>query len=148
MLTTLRTLFARDLTKLAQEIEAYRNEENLWRTAPGISNSAGNLCLHLVGNLSAFIGAELGRTGYVRHRDLEFSRRDVPRAELLRQVAETRAVVEAALAALPAEQLQAEYPVPVFGATNDHGIFPGAPGHPPGLPPRPDQLPPPPAGCR
>lgn len=50
--TVLHTLFERDLAKLAVEIAAYQDEPALWRTVPGISNSAGNLCLHLLGNLN------------------------------------------------------------------------------------------------
>jgi uncharacterized damage-inducible protein DinB len=123
LIATLRTLFARDLNKLKQEIEAYHDEPALWRIAPGISNSAGTLCLHLVGNLNTYIGAELGHTGYVRHRDLEFSLRDIPRTELLQKVAETRVVVDAALARLPDAQLDAEYPLLVFEAKTSTGYF-------------------------
>ena len=123
LVAALQTLFARDLTKLHQEIEAYRHEEALWRTAPGISNPAGNLCLHLVGNLNTYIGAELGRTGYVRHRDQEFSLRDVPRTELLQRVADTRRVVDAALAPLTDAQLDAEYPLLVLEAKTSTGYF-------------------------
>ena len=115
MLTqTLKILFRRDLEKLKQEIELYRSEEKIWYVENDISNSAGNLCLHLVGNLNTYIGAEFGKTGYVRHRDLEFSLKDVPRMELLLKITETIAVVEKALDSLTAEQLAAEYPQQVF----------------------------------
>ncbi|MFD2718856.1 DinB family protein [Hymenobacter monticola] len=123
LIATLQTLFARDLNKLKQEIEAYHREETLWRTAPGISNPAGNLCLHLVGNLNTYIGAELGHTGYVRHRDLEFSLRDVPRAELLQKLAETIGVVDSVLARLSDAQLEAEYPIQVLEAKTSTGYF-------------------------
>ncbi|WP_020605802.1 DinB family protein [Spirosoma spitsbergense] len=116
MLTqTLKALFRRDLEQLKREIELYQSEEKIWYTEKGISNSAGNLCLHLVGNLNAFIGAELGKTGYVRHRDLEFSLKNVSRSELLTKIDETNAVVERALENLTIEQLEAEYPQQVFG---------------------------------
>lgn len=36
-------------------------------------NSAGHLLLHLTGNLNYYIGAQIAGTGYVRHRDLEFT---------------------------------------------------------------------------
>ena len=115
MLTqTLKTLFRRDLEKLKQEIELYRSEEKIWYVEKGISNSAGNLCLHLVGNLNTYIGAEFGKTGYVRYRDLEFSLKDIPRMELLSKLTETIAVVENALDTLTVEQLAAEYPQQVF----------------------------------
>ncbi|MCC3153290.1 DinB family protein [Hymenobacter sp. BT770] len=123
LVAVLKTLFDRDLNKLSQEIEAYQDENALWRTEPGISNSGGNLCLHLLGNLNTYIGAELGHSGYVRHRDLEFSARDIPRTELLAGIAATRRVVEAALTPLADEQLAAEYPVLVFEARTSVGYM-------------------------
>ena len=110
----LQTLFDRDLQKLRLEIESYRNEAAIWRVKQAISNSAGNLCLHLLGNLNTYIGAELGRSGYVRHRELEFSRKDVPRAELVAGIEATRRVVVATLAQLPEEQMSHEYPLQVL----------------------------------
>ena len=83
---TLKKLFTRDLTKLRSEIAAYQTESNIWRTDGNIANAAGNLCLHLVGNLNTYIGKELGGTGYVRNRDAEFSLRNVSRATLLSMV--------------------------------------------------------------
>ena len=116
MLTqTLKALFRRDLEQLKREIELYQDEKVIWHIEKGISNSAGNLCLHLVGNLNAFIGAELGQTGYVRHRDLEFSLKNIPRIELLSKITETTAVIEDALDRVTEEQLAADYPQQVFG---------------------------------
>jgi uncharacterized damage-inducible protein DinB len=43
---------------------------------PGVTNSAGNLALHIAGNLRHFVGAVLGGTGYVRDRDAEFATRE------------------------------------------------------------------------
>src|SRR2546428_12899647 len=87
MLTTwIAAILRRDLGALRREIEAYADERDIWRVAPGISNCAGTLALHLAGNIQCFVGAVLGGTGYVRDRDAEFARRDVPRAELLRDI--------------------------------------------------------------
>ena len=61
--STLLEIFERDLNKLIEEINLYKQEESLWEIKEGISNSAGNLCLHLIGNLNHFIGATLGHTG-------------------------------------------------------------------------------------
>ena len=61
----------------------YKNEEDVWKIKEGISNSAGNLTLHLLGNLNHFIGATLGNTGYVRERDKEFSLKNIPRIQLV-----------------------------------------------------------------
>ena len=57
-------LFSRDLTRLIQELQAFPNDETLWERAPGVKNSAGNLVLHLEGNLREFIGRQLGQVGY------------------------------------------------------------------------------------
>ena len=63
MLTTvISEMMERDLLKLKEELSAYTNEADLWKTPAGISNSAGNLALHLIGNLNHFIGATLGNS--------------------------------------------------------------------------------------
>lgn len=111
---TLSALFRRDLMRLRQEIELYSCEENLWRTRDAITNSAGNLCLHLLGNLNTYIGQQLGHTGYVRYREQEFARRHVPRLELLRCIDETIEVVASTLARLPADALPQAYPIRVL----------------------------------
>ena len=115
MLTkTLSALFTRDLNKLKTEIAAYRNETVIWEVPEGIANSAGNLCLHLVGNLNGFIGAELGNSGYFRQRDLEFSLKNIPREELIEKIEATLIVVTHVVEQLTDEQLSSEYPLLVF----------------------------------
>ena len=111
---TLIKLFKRDLIKLKGEIGLYKDEKNLWLVHKDITNSAGNLCLHLVGNLNAFIGTELGETGYVRKRDLEFSLKDIPRVELIRQVDDTIIMVENVLNKLTIKDLAKNFPIDVF----------------------------------
>ena len=108
MTNSLTQLFMRDLNKLKVEINSYSNEANLWTVDKAILNSAGNLCLHLVGNLKTYIGANLGNSGYVRHRDLEFSLKNVPRAEMIKQIEETIEVVENTLKKLTPKDLQKE----------------------------------------
>jgi hypothetical protein len=112
---TLKALFNRDLSKLKIEIESYQKESNIWLVAEGISNSAGNLCLHLVGNINGFIGAQVGKTGYIRQRDLEFSLKDVPRVELIKKIEDTIVVVDSVLDTITAEQFETIYPIEVFG---------------------------------
>jgi len=120
---TLRTVFNRDLNKLKLEIESYPDEKALWTIAPGIANSGGNLCLHLLGNLNTYIGAELGGTNYIRDRDLEFSAKDVPGSVLTDKIAETMTVVDAALKNLTPDQLQSEYPLLVLEAKTSTEYF-------------------------
>src|SRR5712692_7447930 len=124
MLTTwIAAILRRDLGALRREIEAYADERDIWRVAPGISNCAGTLALHLAGNIQFFVGAVLGGTGYVRDRDAEFARRDVPRAELMRQIDATLAAVARAMARLSDQELAKPYPQAVGGVTLTTGDF-------------------------
>lgn len=116
-------LLQRDLEKLKQELLQYRDETLIWKTVAGISNSAGNLCLHLVGNLNSYIGAELGQTGYIRNRELEFSQKDIPREELIRKIEGTIEVVTHTLNRLPEEALAQEYPLLVLKEKTSTGYF-------------------------
>ncbi|NIF05776.1 DinB family protein [Chryseobacterium sp. Tr-659] len=120
---SLKSLYNRDLNKLKTEIEAYQNEENLWKIDKNIANSAGNLVLHLVGNLNHFIGTHLGNTSYVRQRDLEFSLKDIPRAELIEKVEATIAMIDSVLPQLSEEDLKKEYPLVVFESTMTTDYF-------------------------
>lgn len=115
ILPSLAKLFDRELTTLEKEITLYPNEEAIWKLAGEIKNTAGNLCLHLCGNLQHFIGTVLGHTGYVRNRDNEFDARDIAREQLLREISTTRHVVKATLAKLDAPALQNEYPLQTLG---------------------------------
>jgi uncharacterized damage-inducible protein DinB len=112
---TLQTLYRRDLEKLRQEIEIYKSEENIWLVEKDVTNSAGNLCLHLIGNLNHFIGSEIGKSGYIRQRDLEFSTKHVPKNELLQKIDATIIVVENAIESMNNEDFAANYPINVFG---------------------------------
>ncbi len=120
---TLKTLFNRDLNKLKQEIELYQNENNLWKIEKGISNSAGNLCLHLIGNLNNFIGSELGKTNYSRNRPLEFSLKHIPKTELIEKIEETILVLNKTLETVTPEILQQEYPILVFESKTTTEFF-------------------------
>jgi hypothetical protein len=123
MIDDLTALFTRDLNKLAQELEKYPNEESLWVVRPEIINPAGNLCLHLVGNLNHFIGTTLGQTGYVRDRDTEFSSRNIPKAQLVTMTLQTASMIERILPALTTTMLESTYPLEVFGAPMKTGFF-------------------------
>ena len=114
IIDALKDLFDRDLNLLKTEIELYTDEAKLWLVAGEIPNSGGNLALHLVGNLKHFIGAVYGGSAYVRERDLEFSTKGTPRAELLKMIDETMADVAAGLDKLTPDQLAQEYPITVF----------------------------------
>ncbi len=114
---TLIQLFTRDLSKLKTELEGYNLEENMWLLEDTINNTAGNLALHIIGNLNAFVGAELGNTRYIRQRDLEFSLNNVPREDLIKQIDATITMVKETISKLSAEDLQKEYPLVIFKNT-------------------------------
>ena len=119
----LKTIFNRDLNKLKVEIAAYQDEANLWRTTGDIKNSAGNLCLHLIGNLNTYIGAELGNSGYIRNRELEFSLKNIPKSELVVMIEQTITTVEETLNQLKEEELQKEYEIKAFENKTTTGFF-------------------------
>ena len=119
----LTELYERDLNKLRDEIASYRDEADLWMLTDGISNSGGNLCLHLTGNLKHFFGAVLGENGYVRDRDLEFADKNVARSTMLADIDATKNVVLSTLAALTEEDLDKVYPIEVFGKPMTTGYF-------------------------
>jgi uncharacterized damage-inducible protein DinB len=104
-------IFERELDKLASEIDSYADENKLWLTGGEITNSAGNLCLHLLGNLNHFVGATLGKTGYVRDRDSEFSSVGVSRPRLTASIEKTKTAVLETLRALPDESFEENFPV-------------------------------------
>ena len=115
MIETLTKLFLKDLEKLKTEISSFKDENKIWKISGEIKNSAGNLCLHLCGNLQHFIGAVLGKTGYVRNREAEFSRKNVPIKDLISEIEVTTKVIEKTLNELDEAILSKTFPVNVFG---------------------------------
>ena len=111
MIETIKSSLLRDINKLKKEIEAYKNPKNIWAVEKDISNSTGNLCLHLIGNLNQFIGAALGNTGYVRNRDEEFTIKYIPSGELINKINDTISVVNETLNNLKDEELNEEFPI-------------------------------------
>jgi len=114
--TELAALFARDLTRLLQELRAFPDTPALWKTAPGVTNAAGTLALHLEGNLREYIGRQLGRIDYKRDRPLEFSARGVAQDELIRRIEAVRETIPPVIGALTPAILDAAYPEPYNGA--------------------------------
>lgn len=108
-------IYLRDTQALYNEIDAYPSDESLWRAADGISNSGGNLCLHLIGNLNHFIGAILGNTGYVRNREAEFGTKGLAKEELLRMLGDTQMMLKSILSNVTEADLEKEFPVDFFG---------------------------------
>ncbi len=104
-------IIVRDLQKLAAEVSAFKNEEDLWKTEGDIKNSTGNLSLHVCGNLQHFIGAVLGNSGYIRNRDAEFAQKNISKEKLLKEIDVTVAAVKNGMRLLTDEELYKEYPL-------------------------------------
>jgi len=115
MTETLKEILLREIVKLEDEIKSFSDEQLLWKTAGEIKNSAGNLCLHLCGNLQHFIGAELGKTGYVRNRDAEFSSKNISKEKLIAEIQKAKNAVASSLEKLSEADLQKVYPQNFIG---------------------------------
>ena len=113
---TLTELFERDLQRLKTEIELYKDEDHLWILKKGISNTAGNLCLHVIGNLNHFIGATLGKTGYVRYRDDEFSLKNIPRQDLVTNINNCILMLRNTFPKLSDADMENDFPLEKHGA--------------------------------
>lgn len=119
----LETLIVRELRAVRRELEAYPDDASVWRAIPGVPNTGGTLALHVAGNLRHFFGAILAKDGYVRDRDAEFARRDVPRGELLAGIDAAIESVERTLRALPDAALEGPYPEPIAKRTVSTAVF-------------------------
>ena len=116
-------VITRELKALRREIETYPSEEDLWDVRPGITNPGGNLALHLAGNIQYFLGNVLGKNGYVRNREAEFGDKDVPRADLLREIDNAIAAVESGMSKITEADLAKPYPEAVGGVKSTTGAF-------------------------
>ena len=123
LLQSVAAILDRDLRTLRREVEGYPDGRGLWQEVPGIANVAGTLALHLAGNLQHYIGARLGRTGYVRDRAAEFARRDVPRSELLGDIEAARTAVRASLSGPTQPDVTAEFPEAISGSRVTTGDY-------------------------
>jgi len=104
----------RELDGFKRQIAAFATDDGPWTARPGVANTAGTLALHCAGNIQHFIGAMLLGTGYTRQRDLEFSRRGVPRQEILAELDRALDAVRR-LASLKDPDLPAIFPEPFGG---------------------------------
>lgn len=108
-------IFQRDLSKWKEEILAFKNEEDLWKIKGDLKNSAGNLTLHITGNLNHFIGAHIGNTGYIREREKEFSDKNIPRDVMIKNLKRATEMVKDVLLKLNDNDLQKIFPIDTFG---------------------------------
>jgi len=111
--TDLADLYRRDLTRLLQQLDAFPDTAALWRTLPGVTNSAGNLIIHLEGNLREYIGRCIAGIPYQRHRDAEFSSTGLSIDDLRQRIQGLIDTIPPAIAALTPNTLAAIQPEPL-----------------------------------
>lgn len=116
-------LIVRELEGCVREVEAFPDDTRLWVVVPGVTNSAGNLALHLCGNLRHFIGAGLCGTGYVRNREAEFAAREGTRAEVAAELRATIATMQATLGAMDDAVLETPMPGTPRGLVTSTRLF-------------------------
>jgi uncharacterized damage-inducible protein DinB len=116
-------VMSRELRTLLRELDAYPTDAALWAVPPGVSNSGGTLMLHLAGNLNHFIGTVLGGSGFRRDRDAEFGSRDLPRAELKRQLESALETVARVLPGIDDGRLDQPFPGVPGGLSATMGDF-------------------------
>jgi uncharacterized damage-inducible protein DinB len=112
----LAELFRRDLTRLTQELEAFPGDAYLWKTVPGITNAAGNLALHVEGNLRDYIGRHLGGVAFTRDRHFEFNTQGLPASGLIARIGALQPLIPDIIQKLSDAQLNAPFPEPMWGA--------------------------------
>jgi hypothetical protein len=123
MIQDVRRVLVRDLEALRVSLRAYPTESMIWMLPPGISNSAGTLALHMVGNLQHFIGAQLGGTGYVRDRIAEFSDRDVPLGLIEHRIDVTINALKDTLDHMDGSTIDDAYPLDIGGQRLSTRLF-------------------------
>jgi hypothetical protein len=116
-------LITRELDSFERELGLFPDDESIWSTVAGITNSAGNLGLHVAGGLQYLVGAVLGGTGYVRNRDAEFARRSGTRHEVIAEIRKASGVVRDVLPRLTDQQLSAAFPEAMMGLTIPTELF-------------------------
>jgi hypothetical protein len=113
----------RELETMEREIDLFPDDESVWQTVPGVSNSAGNLALHLAGNLQHYVGAVLGSSGYVRNRSVEFNARLLPKTHVIDELRKANEAVRRALPSISEATLEQAFPEALGGVTPRTGLF-------------------------
>jgi len=118
-----RRLFEESFPRIKQCI-GLLPEEDIWYRPNAVSNSIGNLVLHIAGNLRQWILSGLGNEEDNRHRIREFSERGPLSAErLLTLLQQLEEEIDELLDELSTEHLVATYRVQAFRETGISMLF-------------------------
>ena len=121
--STQRTIAKQNLPRIVKCLEQLSEEEIWWRPN-SVSNSAGNLVLHLCGNVRQWIISGLGGAKDMRKRDLEFSEQGpIPRKALVTQLRQTVREASRILSRLSDESLTRNYRIQGYRVTGLDAVF-------------------------
>ena len=117
----------RKLVQLSGRIQDCLNrltEDQVWERSGGNENAAGNLVLHLSGNVRQWIVSAVGGIPDIRRRDEEFAARGgVPQQELSALLRDTVAEASRVIAALPPERLTERIRVQGYDVTVLEAVY-------------------------
>jgi hypothetical protein len=117
------TLLKQYLPRIEKCLSRLSEEEIWWRPNPA-SNSAGNLVLHLCGNVRQWIISGLGGAEDIRVRDREFAEHGpVPREMLIAELRRTVREACRVLARLSDDSLSRKYAIQGFHVTGLDAAF-------------------------
>jgi uncharacterized damage-inducible protein DinB len=115
MISFIKTIITRDLQTLKKELNIGIKNHQLWKVYPGITNSIGNLTLHICGNLRHFIGNVIGNSGYQRDRDAEFTNNSATINELQSLIDKTIEEISTAMDKISKNSASEDYHVEIGG---------------------------------
>jgi uncharacterized damage-inducible protein DinB len=119
----LLVLLRRDLGAFQREVALFPDDESLWRTMPAFTNPAGNLALHVAGNLRYFVGTVLGGREYERDRETEFGRRSGTQQEVVAELEAALTTLDLVLPRLSEADLASPFPRVIGGIRPRTGRF-------------------------
>jgi len=122
-MNSFKQLYLNFLNSLKDEISLYKDPGNIWLLSGSISNTPGNLCLHICGNLNHFFGAVIGNTGYIRERDQEFSIKNLSKEELIGTIEDTKIMIGKIFDELKSDDVNKIYPINKFGENVTYGFM-------------------------
>jgi len=100
------------------------SEEEIWWRPNAASNSAGNLVLHLCGNVRQWIIAGLGGAEFKRDRDSEFAERGpIARKDLVARLRRTVRDACRVLAKLSDDSLARKHSIQGYNVTGVEAVF-------------------------
>ena len=119
-----RVFLKKDYLPKVLHFEEQLSDDDLWWRPNDVSNSVGNLILHLCGNLRQWIVSSVGGVEFRRDRDAEFAARGpVAKTELMKNLKRVIDEVDTVLAALTSERLMVRIEVQKYEVSTLQAVY-------------------------